>query len=174
MNTLTVLDEAERRLPAEADRRRTLHREIVDGMRTEIGVNHYQEAKEQLPKLEEFITKHARPYLDRMVRLSHGATVPLPSYILAYVRELETTCATGTDWVRAGVGDWDRLAPPLIPDTQQIDHNRRAGEVDSIRRRLMNWNGKESRLRDLMTHINNYLKDSNWPVSPPTVPGTAA
>lgn len=93
--------------------------------------------------------------------------MPLPVYIAAQLRELQDTCATGTDWVKPAIAEWDGLAPPFIPNTQQIDQTRRAVEVDSHRRRLMNWNGRESRLRDLKANFTNYIETTGWPASQP-------
>lgn len=167
MTTNTVLDDAEKRATDATAHAHTTQREIIETMREEIGRQHYQQAKVELPKLEQFIATHARPYVDRLTRLSQRAPVPLRSDILAHVRELQEACASGMDWVRAGIEDWDRLAPPLMPGTQQIDLMRRGAEVDSVRRRLMNWEGKESRCRDLMAYIDNYIKESGWPTSQP-------
>ena len=74
---------------------------------------------------------------------------------------------SGSGWVRVGIDEWDRLAPPLIPKTQQIDQNRRAVEVASICQKLMNWDGRQSRLRDLMALIEEYVRESGSPSMQP-------
>ena len=76
---------------------------------------------------------------------------------------METACATGTDWVRAGIDEWNRLAPPFVKGTLQLDLTRRAEEVGSIRMKLKSWDGRESRIRDLMAYINNYIQEGGWP-----------
>jgi hypothetical protein len=163
MSHNTVLDSAEARLAPAIAAAQTSQKDIVTQMREEIGEQHYVRAKTELPNLEKFITQHARPYLDHLVRISQRAVVPLRSDIRAYVLELETLCLSGTDWVRAAITEWDRLAPPFETGTQRVDTMRRASEVGEIRKKLMNWDGKESRMRILMTLIENYIKDTGWP-----------
>jgi len=159
----TILDDAEARIAPATARARATRAEIIEGMREEIGRQHYEQAKVELPKVERVIAKEVRPYLDRLTRLSQHATAPLRSDILAYARELETACATGTDWVRAGIDEWNRLAPPFVNGTLQLDLTRRAEEVGSIRMKLKSWDGRESRIRDLMAYINNYIQEGGWP-----------
>jgi hypothetical protein len=158
-----ILDDAEQRIVPAAAAAQTRQREIVASMREEIGRQHYEHATVELPKLEQFIAKQVRPYVDRLMRLSHHAPAPLPPRILEKVRELQEGCASGTDWVRAGIDEWDRLAPPFVPGTQQLDTRRRTAEVDSLRKRLRNWDGRQARLRELMAHIDDYIKDTAWP-----------
>jgi len=83
------------------------------------------------------------------------------------VRELSDACLSGTRWTREGLDEWDHLAPPFVPGTQQIDGRRRAAEVDSLRRKLTNWNGKLSRLRALKASIEQYILESGWPAPQP-------
>lgn len=167
MSTNTVLDDAGQRVGAAKAAAQTRQKEIIESMREEIGRQHYQRANLELPKLEQFITKHARPYLEHLTRLSQHAPAPLPSGILVYVRELESLCLSGTDWVQSAISEWDRLAPPFEANTQRLHLARRTTEVASIRTRLMNWEGKESRMRVLMTLIDTYVEQSHWPASPP-------
>jgi hypothetical protein len=159
----TILDDAEARIAPATERARATRAEIIERMREEIGRQHYEQAKVELSKVERVIAQEVRPYLNRLTRLSQHATAPLRSDILKYVRELETACATGTDWVRAGIDEWNSLAPPFVKGTLQLDLTRRAEEVGSIRMKLKSWDGRESRMRDLVAYINQYIQESGWP-----------
>ncbi|MCI0426918.1 MAG: hypothetical protein L0Z46_02735 [Nitrospiraceae bacterium] len=167
MTTNTILDDAEQRIGSATAAAKDSRRQIIEVMRDEIGEPHLKRAEIELPKMETVITKEVRPYLDRLTRLSHHATTPLRPDILAHVRELENACATGTDWVRTGIEEYKRLTPPFESGTQKIDMSRRAAEVYGIRIKLMNWDGKVSRWRDLMAYIDQYIQDSGWPASAP-------
>lgn len=159
----TILDDAEQRLAPAAATAQTRQREIIEAMREEIGRQHYAQAQVELPKLERFIAEDVRPFPERLVRISQQAKTPLPSSVLAWVREMHETCENGTRWTREGLDEWARLAPPFVPNTQQLDMMRRKTEVASLRTKLMNWNGRQSRLRDLRAYVERFIRESDWP-----------
>ena len=163
----TILDDAEARLAPAAASAQTRQREIIEAMREVIGRPHYEQAKVELPKLEQFIAKESRPFLDHLKRISQQKKTPLPPSVMAWVREMSDACMSGADWVRAGIDEWDHLAPPFVNGTQQIDERRRTTEVASLRVKLMNWNGRRSRLRDLKVWIERYIQESGWPATQP-------
>ena len=163
----TILDHAEARIAPAALAAQTRQREIIEAMREEIGLKHYTEAREQLPKLDHVIATESRPFLDHLMRISQQKNAPLPPSVSAWVRELADACFSGTRWTREGIDEWDRLAPPCVPGTQQLDMMRRAVEIDSLRRKLMNWNGKSSRLHELKASIEQFILESGWPAPQP-------
>jgi hypothetical protein len=165
----TILDHAEARIAPAALAAQTRQREIIEAMREECGLKHYTEAREQLPKLDHVIATESRPFLDQLTRISQQKNAPLPPSVSAWVRELADACFSGTRWTREGIDEWERLTPPCVPGTQQLDMLRRAVEIDSLRRKLMNWNGKLSRLRELKASIEQYILESNWPAPQPGV-----
>lgn len=173
METNHVLDDAEQRIAPARAAAHTRQKEIIDGMREEVGREHYAHAQVELPKLDKFIAKDSRPFLDHLVRISQQATTPLPPFVLAWVNELNEHCVSGTNWVREGIDEWNRLAPPFLPSTQQIDQRRRGAEVASLRTKLMSWSGKASRLRDLRAWIEQYIAESGWPTMQPASPTIA-
>lgn len=163
---MNVLDEAERRLPADADRRRALHREIVDGMREEIGLAHYAAAKGWLVKQEQAIEKTYRPFFDQLAHLQCQTPIPLPSDVRTWLKELEDLMRTGPRMLRDGLDGWDRLTPPLMPNGQELDRNLRGTWVMGIRQNLMSGEGLFNRLDMLRIYIENSIKEHQWPTRP--------
>jgi hypothetical protein len=162
-----VLEDAEQRIAPAAATAQTIQRERIQAMREEIGPQHYVQAQVELPKLEQVIAKDIRPFLEYLVRISQQAKTPLPPSVLDRVRELQELCESGARWVREGIDEWERLTPPLVRNTQQLDTGRRGTEVASLRTKLMNWDGKRSRLRDLRANIEQYIQESGWPAAQP-------
>ena len=167
METTTILDAAEQRLAPAAATAQTRQRDLIQAMREEIGPQHRAQAQVELPKLEQFIEKDIRPFRDHLVRISQQAKTPLPPSVLVWVRELNETCESGTRWVREGIDEWERLTPPLVRNTQQLDMGRRAIDVTSIRRKLMNWDGKRSFMEQRRKQVEDYIKQSGWPAAQP-------
>lgn len=163
--TMTALDEAERRLPADADRRRTLHREIVDTMRQEIGPAHYEQAKQWLTKQEQAIATTYQPFMARLLSLQTQTTVPLPATVAGWFRELSDLCLTGPRMLRDGLTGYDQLAPPLMPNGQ-LDRNLRSAWISGIRQSLSSGEGLFSRLEMLLTYIEGSIKEHQWPSVP--------
>lgn len=167
MTTNTILDQAEQRVTDLKTQAHTTAKDIVAGMYEEIGRQHYAQAQVELPKLEQSIAKNSRPFLDQLVRISQQAKTPLPPFVLAWVRELQEFCVTGAQWTREGIDEWNRLAPPFVAGTQQLDPARRTREVDSLRKKLTNWNGRRHRLYELKVWIEQYIQESGWPAAQP-------
>lgn len=162
---MTALDEAEQRLPADADRRRTLHREIVDTMRQEIGPVHYAQAKQWLTKQEQAIAKTYQPYMERLLSLQAKTTAPLPAEVGPLFRELSELCVTGPRQLRDAIDGYDKLAPPLMPNGQ-LDRNLRAAWISGIRQGLLNAEGIVNRLDMLRIYIEGSIREHGWPTGP--------
>lgn len=162
---MNALDEAEQRLPADADRRRTLHREIVDTMRQEIGTTHYTNAKGWLTKQEQAIATTYQPFMDRLLSLQTKTTVPLPSDVAGWFRELGSLCVIGPNQLRQAIDGYDKLAPPLMPNGQ-LDRNVRGSLVAGIRQSLLSGEGLFNRMEMLRTYIENSIQEHRWPSLP--------
>jgi hypothetical protein len=162
---MNALDEAEQRLPADADRRRTLHRDIVESMRKEIGPAHYEQAKQWLTKQEQAIAKTYQPFMARLLSLQTKTTVPLPANVAGWFRELSELCVTGPRQLRDALAGYDQLAPPLMPNGQ-LDCNLRGSLVAGIRQGLLNAEGIVNRLDMLRIYIEGSIREHGWPSVP--------
>ena len=163
--TMTALDDAEKRLPADADRRRTLHRDIVECMRQEIGPAHYEQAKQWLTKQEQAIATTYQPFMARLLSLQTQTTVPLPATVAGWFRELSDLCLTGPRMLRDGLTGYDKLTPPLMPNGQ-LDRNLRSAWISGIRQSLSSGEGLFNRLEMLRTYIEGSIKEHQWPSVP--------
>lgn len=164
---MNVLDEAEQRLPADLARRRTLHREIVDAMRQEIGPAHYEQAKQWLTKQEQAIAATYQPFMDRLLSLQAKTAVPLPAPVAGWFRELSELCVSGPRQLRDAMNGYDKLAPPLMPNGQ-LDSNLRGSLVAGIRQGLLNAEGIVNRLDMLRIYIEGSIREHGWPLGPNT------
>lgn len=162
----TVLDDAEQRIAPAADRQRTLHKEIVDGMREEIGKAHYASAKGWLTKQEQAIAQTYQPFLDRIAGVQSQTTVPLPRAAQASINEMMTLCEAGPRQLRDGLNGWEKLSPPFLPDGRTIDPNLRGTWVMGIRQCLMSGEDILNRLEILKIYIENAIRDHRWPDAP--------
>ena len=164
---MNVLDEAEQRLPADLARRRTLHREIVDAMRQEIGPAHYEQAKQWLTKQEQAIAATYQPFMDRLLSLQAKTAVPLPAPVAGWFRELSELCVSGPRQLRDAMNGYDKLAPPLMPNGQ-LDSNLRGSLVAGIRQGLLTAEGIVNRLDMLRIYIEGSIREHGWPLGPNT------
>ena len=162
---MNALDEAEQRLPADADRRRTLHRDIVESMRKEIGPAHYEQAKQWLTKQEQAIAKTYQPFMARLLSLQAKTTVPLPATVAGWFRELSELCVTGPRQLRDAIIGYDKLAPPLMPNGQ-LDRNLRAAWISGIRQGLLTGEGLFNRMEMVRTYIEHSIQKHGWPLGP--------
>lgn len=162
---MNALDEAEKRLPADADRRRTLHRDIVESMRQDIGPAHYEQAKQWLTKQEQAVEKIYQPFMDRLLSLQAKTAVPLPAPVAGWFRELSELCVTGPRQLRDAIDGYDKLAPPLMPNGQ-LDRNLRAAWISGIRQGLLNAEGIVNRLDMLRIYIEGSIREHGWPTGP--------
>jgi hypothetical protein len=138
-------------------------------MYTEIGYQHRDQAKIELPKLEHFIAQDSRPFLARLVKISQRAKTPLPSYVTDWINEMVKLCDSVPQTIRAGIAGWDTLTPPLWTDGRSLDVNERGKLVYTIRVSLRNWDGVQERLENLRQQVEHYIKETNWPAAAGTV-----
>ena len=163
----TILDEAEQRLGAALTDTQQAQKDGVEAMRDEIGRQHYAQANVELVKLECMIAEEIRPFLTRINALHTKAPTPLPQYVVNQLREMHTSCDKVPPFVRGGLADWKALRVPIWTDGKSIDVNARGTLIYHVRMKLMNWNGQESRLRDLKAQVEQYLSASGWPARQP-------
>jgi hypothetical protein len=167
MTTVTVLDEAEQRLSASLTDTQQTQQDATEAMRDEIGRQHHKQAKEELEKLERVIAEEIRPYLSWITGVSAKAPTPLPQYVVKWIQEMDNNSQTVPPFIREGLVWWKELRVPLMADGRRVDGLSRSTLIDQTRRRLMNWNGHESRFRDLKAQVENYRKESGWPARQP-------
>ena len=163
MSTFTVLDEAEKRFPAEAERRHALHGEIVEAIREEIGTTHYASAKSWLLKQEQAIEKIYRPFLNRLLGLQAQTTVPLPAEAARWLKELGDLCLVAPRQLRDGLTGWEKLTPPFGPNGQDLDLNLRGLWVTGIRQCFLSGEGCYLRLEALKAAIEAEIDRHHWP-----------
>ena len=164
MTDSTVLDEAEQRIAPAATTAKTLRQERLDAMYQEIGHQHYEQARVELPKLEHFIAKEIRPFLARVASIGQRARNPLPTQVLGWINEMGTLCDSAPTTIRAGFDKFDRLTPPIGKDGR-LDPNERMRLVYHIRVCLRNWDGVQGRLAELKALTENFIGKSGWPTS---------
>ena len=164
----TILDDAEQRLGASLADTQQTQQDATEAMRDEIGRQHYDQAKVELAKLERVINEEALPFLTRITALSKTAPAPLPQYVAAWLQEMDNNSQKVPPFIREGIVGWGQLRVPMAADGRNVDVNSRASLVHLIRMKLMNWNGHESRFRDLKAQVENYLRESGWPARQPT------
>ena len=165
----SVLDDAEARIAPAAATAQTLQEERLDAMRMEIGRQHYERAKLELPKLEHFIANNSRPFLARLVKISQRAKNPLPSQVQDWIKEMVQLCDSVPNTIRAGVDGWDTLTPPIWTDGKSLDVNERARLIYTIRVSLRNWDGVQGRLETLRQQVEHFITSSGWPTASVTV-----
>jgi hypothetical protein len=164
----TILENAEKRLSESIADTHQTEQDGVEAMRNEVGRTHFDQAKIELPKLERVIHEEIFPFLTRITALSKKAPIPLPQYVAAWLQEMENNSQKVPPFVKSGIDAWGQLRVPMAADGRSVDVNARATLIYQTRMRLMNWNGHESRFRDLKAQVENYLKESGWPARQPT------
>ena len=166
MTTPSVLDAAEARLAPAAAAAQTSRKAILDAMRDEIGRQHYEHAKIELPKLEQFIEHEMRPWLARLSALHANAKTPFPSTVHAWLSEAAKLCDCLPNQVRGGIDAWGKMVVPIWTDGHSVDINARMALVGTIRQLLRSWDGASGRLEHLMAFVEQYIKESGWPATP--------
>ena len=161
----TILDDAEQRIAPAIAAAQTRQKEIIEGMREEIGRSHYEQAKKQLPELERALAETYRPFITRLASQEVRSKSPLPSPVKAQLTEMATLCDTVPRTTRTGIEGWDHLTVPLQKDGRSIDISVRAKWVHDIRFCLKNWDGVRSGLNSLKGQVELYVQESGWPAA---------
>lgn len=167
MTPSSILDAAEARLAPGVAAAQTSRKAILESMRDEIGRQHYEHATVELPKLERFIEHEMRPWLARLSAIHAKAKTPFPSNVHAWLSETATLCDSFPNQVRGGIDAWERMVVPIWTDGHSVDLTARAMLVASIRQSLRSWDGASGRLEHLRAYVEQYIKESGWPASPP-------
>jgi hypothetical protein len=162
---MDILDTVEQRITGARTQQNTAHAQVVEGMREEIGVKHYPEAKRQLPILEQAINTELLPFVGRLRAIAMKAGTPLPTQIQQKLSQMEEHCLNGPKQVRAGIAGYEQLRYEnlLWKDGKSIDVMVRASLIAGIRQALKSWDGKLSYLRSEQRQIEDWLKESHWP-----------
>jgi hypothetical protein len=168
--TNTVLDHAEQRA-AEAATQGLFNRQAhIEELRDVIGLEHYQQAKIELPKFERFVNSEIRPWLDRLTRLRSKAKPALPAEMQKLVADIENLCITTPQTIRKGLEGWDRLQVPIWKDGKSVDQNQCRELVASLRSCLRNWDGMQGFIENCKARVERYISESGWPAAEPVGP----
>ena len=169
MNTSTVeiLDHAEARSKDLQQAAQIQDQTFVKAMREEIGTHHYTEAKKQLSIMDQAITQHSRPFLQRMATLVAQAPTT-PDSIRRALAEMNMCCETAVQQVQSGIQGYDGLSlkAMLRPDGRSVDGGLRAERIAQIRQALRSHDGKVGFLSNQQAIIARYIEDSGWPAAP--------
>jgi hypothetical protein len=167
VTTSTILDEAEQRIAPTATTAQAVRQEQLAAMYQEIGRPLLDQAKVELPKLEQFIAKDSRPFLARVASIGQRAKNPLPQYVQAWLTEMVLLCDSVPNTIRSGIEGYAKLSVPIWTDGKTLDINERARLIAQLRFCLRNWDGVQGRLTDLRIYTEQYIRESNWPAEQP-------
>jgi hypothetical protein len=165
MTMNTILDQAEQRVDAVQTNAHTSRHDRIEAMREEIGRQHYQRAKEQLPKIERAIQETYRPFLNQVTTIAAKAKAFLPAQVHGWLREMDVLCESIPRQVRAGIDGWDALAPPIWKDGKSLDIAVRNELVHGLRTSLNSWDGCLTSLKNLTGRVETFIAQSGWPSS---------
>jgi hypothetical protein len=163
--TNTILDQAEQRVATGAQTVRGQEAQIIDEMRREIGLEHYVEAKRQLPFLEGAMARTFRPWLHQLAALEAKSGTPLPGLIRSYVEQLTKQADSAPAQLRAGIQDYEALSvrAMLWTDGRSVDRVVRAGLVLKIRAALRTHDGRLSAMENMKASIEAFIVENGWP-----------
>lgn len=165
--TDSMLDHAAARSLEAAKTARAQEVEVIAAMRQEIGPHHYDEAKRQVPILEQAITQRFLPFLQRLAALLATAP-PFRDDMRLSVANMNLVCESAVRQVLGGIQAYEGLTlkPLLWTDGRSIDVNLRTARMAWIRSELFSHNGKIEFLANQQAIIARYIEDSGWPAVP--------
>jgi hypothetical protein len=162
----TILDQAAQRVDAVQTNAHTRRHDLIEAMREEIGRQHYQRAKDQLPKIERAIQETYRPFLNQVTTIAAKAKASIPAQVQGWLREMDVLCESIPRQVRAWIDGWDALSPPIWwKDGKSLDMAVRGSLVHGIRTSLNSWDGCLTSLKNLTGRVETFIAQSGWPSS---------
>ena len=163
----SVLDHADARKLDEQKAAKAREAEVIAAMRQEIGPHHYDEAKRQVPILEQAITQRFQPFLQRLATMSAQAPA-LRDDMRHALHDMNLVCESSVRQVLGGIQVYEGLSlkPLLWKDGRSIDVNLRTARMAWIRSELFSHNGKIEFLANQQAIIARYIEDSGWPAVP--------
>jgi hypothetical protein len=163
---MNILDEAEQRADTAAKQGLSNMQAHIDALHDEIGREHHQQAKSELPKFERFVNTEVRPWLDKLARVQTRAKTPLPTEMQRLIASIHTECDQTPQVVRQALDEWNQLRIPRSQDSRSTDQHSCRELVAGMRLRLRNWDGKQSYIENSKARVEQYIKESGWPSLP--------
>ena len=167
MNANTILEQAEKRVESANANAHTATEQGSEGLRQEIGPQHYLQAQEQLPVVEKAIQEIYLPFFSRILAIAGRVTTPLPARVHQWLKELGEGCHSAPQQIRNGIEAYKTIRVLLWMDGKTPDPVQCPNLVYRVRRDLMSWDGRLTRFKDLMGWIAAWIKETNWPAAKP-------
>ncbi len=160
-----ILDQVEARITGAKTTTHAEHAAVIACMKQEIGPQHYEQAKQQLPLLEQVINTDLLPFVSRLRALAMKAGTPLPTQIQQKLSQMEEACVTGPRQLRDGMKGFEQLRYEdlLWKDGRSVDVMVRASLIASLRQLLKSHDGLLSYWRSEQRQIEDWLRESHWP-----------
>ena len=168
MNANTILAEAEQRIETVNTQAHTTKEQGVEGLRREIGPQHYRLAQEKLPVIEKAIRETYLPFVARTAAIAGRVAIPLPHRVNQWLNELSESCTAAPLQVRRGIQAFERITIPLWMDGKTPDPNECRNLVARIRQDLNSWDGRLGRFAALMGWVSAYIAETGWPAAQPS------
>jgi hypothetical protein len=159
-----TLTGAEARAQEARTTRQACEAAAVEAVREQIGRHTYEEARRQLPILEQGLAE-TRAWLGQLARIERtsGASLELFRDILASMTQL---CDAGTQEIRRGLAGFEQLAFGHIASAlhpHQVDETQRVVLIERIRQDLRSFDGRVSFLKSQQARVDQAIRESGWP-----------